>query len=73
MKLVKEKVTLTVINHEETGHLARQHRRAMSMTLDEVSKAMGVSVSYLSSLERGARVWTQPLMDRFNAAMGFTR
>jgi transcriptional regulator with XRE-family HTH domain len=73
MRLVKEKVTLIVINHEETGQLARQHRRAMGMTLEEVGKAMNLSVSYLSALERGARAWTEDLMDRFNIAMGFKR
>ena len=73
MKLVKEKVTLVVINHEETGQLARQHRRAMGMSLMEVARPMGLSVSYLSALERGARAWTEDLMDRFNTAMGFKR
>lgn len=73
MKLVKEKVTIERIDHEATGALARQHRRAMLYSLQEVAGRMGVSTSYLSSLERGARPWTDDLMKKFNEAMGFKR
>lgn len=57
------------IDHDQTGLLVRRKRRALGLTLAEVSARTELSVSYLSGLERGDRAWSFELFDRVRKAM----
>jgi transcriptional regulator with XRE-family HTH domain len=51
------------------GQRVRKRRQLMSMTLQELSKACGVSVSYLSQVERGNAVPTLGTLAEIAAAL----
>ncbi len=57
------------IDHDQTGLLVRRKRRALGLTLAEVADRTGLSVSYLSGLERGDRGWTFELFDKVWGAL----
>lgn len=40
------------------------------LTLREVSEKMGISIQYLSELERGKKNWSPKLAEAFNKAVG---
>lgn len=67
MKPIKIKVEL--IDHERTGLLVRRERRVRFLTLQEVADRTGLSVSYLSGLERGDRGWTDELFQKVWGAL----
>lgn len=52
---------------------ARQRREAKGLSLSRVAEAMGISVSYLSDLERGNRTWSGELWQRFRAAVAILK
>jgi len=52
----------------EFGSRLRQARRAQGLTLREVANASGISVTYLSDLERGAL--KNPTLDTLTAVVG---
>jgi transcriptional regulator with XRE-family HTH domain len=47
----------------------RSLRLRRELLLREVAERMGVSVTYISDLERGARKWTYELGERFLKAL----
>jgi transcriptional regulator with XRE-family HTH domain len=51
-------VNRTVARFEETGRQLRSIREDLRMTLDAVSKELGISRSYISDFERGFRLPT---------------
>lgn len=54
-------VSVRVIDHEATGAEARRVRCEAGVTLRVLSERTGLSVAYLSELERGSRRWTEPM------------
>lgn len=62
-------VTYKLVDHLATGSQVRQERRKRNLTLLDVSAAAGMSVVYLSNLERGKRRWTEELLKRVETAM----
>ena len=61
--------TIKLVDHHATGSQVRQERRKRNLTLQVVSAAAGISVVYLSNLERGKRRWTEELLKRIEIAM----
>ncbi len=61
--------SLNIVDHSATGESARNQRKTRGKLLKDVAEAMGISLSYLSDLERGKRNWDQPLADKFTIAM----
>lgn len=55
-------------DHSQVGREYRTKRERMGLSLREVSRRVGVSVAYLSDLERGHRAWNTPITERVNAA-----
>lgn len=51
------------------AHALRVRRTDAGCTLLEVSKKMGISIQYLSDLERGKRNWDEELLNAFNKAV----
>lgn len=51
------------------GAEARVERTRAGLTLGQVAAEMGVSIGYLSHLERGFRAWNQDLVDSFDDAI----
>lgn len=45
-------------------------RTAKDLTLKEVSEKMGISIQYLSDLEKNKRNWSPALVAQFNKAVG---
>lgn len=62
-------VNVVLIDHEKTGKRIRKHREGRGLSLTEVSQRTGLSVSYLSLLERGERQWSEPLFNSIVANM----
>lgn len=52
------------------GGQVRTYRLVKHETLSRVAARMGISVAYLSDLERGRRRWSRSLIDRAFAAAG---
>jgi transcriptional regulator with XRE-family HTH domain len=69
MELIRTEVTVKVIDHEETGKQIRTCRKAYDLNADVVSKAAGISRSYLMMLECGDRPWTDHLFGRVVKAL----
>jgi len=61
--------SVRVIDHVATGRAYRTLRRAQEITLDDVAASMGISIVYLSLLERGKRNWSHDLCERFQKAL----
>lgn len=58
----------TGVKVDATAMAAR--RTAADLTLKQVSEKMGISIQYLSDLERGKRNWSPFLVAAFNKAVG---
>jgi len=56
-------------NHLQIGSDLRGLRRKAELTLGDVSIKTGLSVSYLSDLERGFRRWTVALQETYRKAL----
>ena len=52
-----------------TGREAKNLRKSRDKTLDEVSKRMGISLSFLGDLESGRRSWTAELEAKLMGAL----
>ena len=52
------------IDHQKFGLEAWKFRADRCESLDEASRRMGISPSYLSLLESGKRTWTKELFER---------
>ena len=63
MELIRRRVTIEVIDHEESGKQIRSCRRFHNLSAAQVSKAAGISKSYLTMLECGDRPWTDGLFE----------
>lgn len=63
-------IKVEMIDHDKTGLLVRKRRRELGLTLLEVSVRTGLSVSYLSELERGDRNWT---LEMFHKVWGMLK
>lgn len=63
MGIVRKKVVIEVIDHEETGAIVRFARKRAGLALSQVSRRVNLSVQYLSNLETGNRPWTEHLYD----------
>jgi|694.fasta_scaffold00458_30 hypothetical protein len=69
MELIRTSVTVEVIDHEETGKQIRTCRKFHNLNADVVSKAAGISKSYLMMLECGDRPWTDHLFGKVFKAL----
>ena len=69
MGVVRKKVTVEVIDHEETGAIVRFARKRARLALSQVSEKVDLSVAYLSALETGNRPWTDHLYDTIMTAI----
>lgn len=69
LSLVIQTVQIQQINHAATGAEARAIRLKHNLTLEDVSREMGVSFPYLATLEYGKRTWREDLVDGFNEAI----
>ena len=69
MKLVRTSVTVEVVDHEETGNRIRTCRKFYKLNAAVVSKAAGISKSYLTMLECGDRPWTEHLFNKVHKAL----
>lgn len=66
MKLLcTKRVTMTVVDEERTGHLARSRRVSLALSLRECGKALNCSFVYLADLELGRRGWDAPIGKRY--------
>lgn len=66
MKLLRTKrLTMTVVDEEATGKLARARRNALGLSLRECGKELGASFVYLADLELGRRGWDAPIGKRY--------
>ena len=69
MGVVRTKVTIEVIDHEETGAVVRRARKEAGLSLRDVADNTGLSTAYISNLETGNRPWTDNLFDVVMAAI----
>lgn len=60
-----------LITRAEAGRRLRAARKARGLTQAEASARCGLPQSYLSALERGARVCTWPALVGVVAALGY--
>ena len=51
----------------------REIRKAKRLTLAEISGNSGISIAYLSDIERGNRHGSEDALERIAAALGVTR
>lgn len=63
MPVIRKKVTIEVIDHEETGAVVRFARKKAGLALSQVSEKVNLSVQYLSNLETGNRPWNDSLYE----------
>lgn len=61
--------SVEVIDHVETGNRARQLRQEKAKTLQDVADKMGISIQFLSDLERGRNNWTPERFEQFKKAL----
>lgn len=57
----RKQVTITVVDHEECGKVIRALRQDAGMTQGELAAKIGISLAYVSNLERGKRAWNDML------------
>jgi len=57
------------LNHSVVGNEMRNMRVERKESLISISKKMGLSIPYLSDLERGRRNWNEDLIQRFKEAL----
>jgi len=67
MKLLMD--VKAVVDHRETGAMARKERLKNGLSVREVAQRMGISGAYLCDMEKGYRGWTQEKVDRFIRAL----
>lgn len=58
-----------LIDHVETGAQVRAERERQGLKLQPVADEMGITVQFLSDLERGRRNWTEELLEKAEAAI----
>lgn len=59
-----------VTDHAALGAKLQRRRINAGLTLREVSKAMGISLSYLSDMEHGRKAWTVTKVEFYKRAIG---
>lgn len=69
MELIRKRVTVEVIDHEETGGQIRACRKFHDLNAEVVADAAGISKSYLTMLECGDRHWTEHLFNKVHKAL----
>lgn len=69
MGVVRKKVMVEVIDHEETGAVVRFARKRAGLSLQQVATRVALSPQYLSNLETGNRPWSQYLYDTIMTAI----
>ena len=58
------------LDYKATGREIRKRRRAQDMTQEQLAEAVGVSVSFIGHIERGARVMSLNTFVRICRALG---
>lgn len=61
--------TVEVIDHIATGEAARALRQKKDKSLQDVAEEMGISLQFLSDLERGRNNWTVERFEQFQKAV----
>lgn len=56
------------LDHAAVGASMRRLRTARGLSLQEISRRLDLSLSYVSDLERGRRNWNDELVERFKRA-----
>lgn len=69
MKLVTRKVTVTEVDNDNTGRLAKEYRKAAGFSLRAVARKIGVSAPYICDLENGHRSWKAVMLARYRMAV----
>jgi transcriptional regulator with XRE-family HTH domain len=69
MGVVRTKITIEVIDHEETGAVVRRARKKARLVLRDVAAKTGLSTAYIANLETGNRAWTNGLYDTIMTAI----
>lgn len=64
-----KEVTIRKLDHAAIGATARSLRLEKGLTLKQVARFAGMSISFLSHLERGARTWSTRDMERISVAI----
>jgi transcriptional regulator with XRE-family HTH domain len=59
----------TQVSHEAAGDLIRKFRQCRQVSLQSLAAKLGVSIPYVSDLERGRRNWTTELFLKAEAAI----
>ena len=67
--MIQRTETKTVIDHYETGKLARSERLAAGLIVRQVAAEMGTGVAYIYDLEMGRRNWNERLISAYSAAV----
>ncbi len=68
MSPVRKKIR--ALDSPATGKKFRALREAVGIGLQPVADLMGISMTYLSELERGTRNWSEELVEKFQKALG---
>lgn len=68
-KLTTRRVVCTEVDSVAVGQQVRALRKKHNLTLVITAERTGLSVSYLSALERGLRVWNKKLLDLVSNAL----
>ncbi len=62
--------TVTVADNKATGAAARAFRESRGIRAADVAARVGISISYLSLVERGMKAdWTEQFLARYIAAV----
>ena len=61
--------TIEVLDHAEIGRQAFERRLQTLLSSQKFADIMGVSQTYVLSLEKGKSKWSAELIDRYNAAL----
>lgn len=58
-----------LFDDRELGAALRAEREKAGKSLREVAKKMDLTISYISDLELGRRMWREELIERFRGAL----
>ena len=61
--------TIEVVDQDGTGAALRKWRESVGVTMSVVAERMGVSIPYVSDLERGNRNWNMDILSRYREAV----
>lgn len=69
LRFVEKSVSVLVPGSHAIGDQAKQIRKRRKLTLETAASRIGISIAYLSKLERGEREWSKDLVSKFNRSI----